>query len=176
VNRRALLRLGALAPAMLALRALPHAALATPAAGGANPSGSAAGGVLEEDESELLLAIVERMVDAGEPDAPRPRDIGTLAAIDSVLGRLDPEIVDPLRTALWLVDWWPTLGELRFRRFRSLSPSEQDESLEGWRTSGLTLRRAVFYALRNLAMLGYWSQSETWALIGYAGPWIRRRT
>jgi hypothetical protein len=172
MKRRDLLRIGALAPAMLALRTLPYAGIAAPAVA----SGAAGGRALQEDESELLLAIVERMVDVGEPNAPSPRDIGTVASIDGVLGRLDPALVGQLRTALWLVDWWPTLGELRFRRFRSLSPDEQDESLEGWRTSSLQLRRAIFYALRNLAMLGYWSQSETWALIGYAGPWIGTRT
>jgi hypothetical protein len=30
----------------------------------------------------------------------------------------------------------------------------------------------AFLALRNLALLGYWSQDETWPLIGYRGPLI----
>jgi hypothetical protein len=41
-------------------------------------------------------------------------------------------------------------------------------------TSGLALRRMGFFALRNLALLGYWSQDETWPLVGYAGPLLHK--
>jgi hypothetical protein len=37
-------------------------------------------------------------------------------------------------------------------------------------TSRLAVRRQGFLAVRNLALLGYYSQPETWTLIGYAGP------
>jgi hypothetical protein len=168
VKRRAFLRLGAMAPAMLALGSLPLGGLAC---AGAAPDEA----ILDTDEAELMLAVVERMVDTGEPGAPSPREVGALAAIERVLARLDPGTLDSLRTALVLVDWWPAIAELRLRRFRNLSPEERDASLEGWRTSTSALRRSVFYGLRNLAMLGYWSQDATWPLVGYPGPWLARR-
>ncbi len=169
MNRRAFLRLGTLGPAMLALGSLPLAALPLRA------EGAEGGEVLDADEAELWLAIAERMVDTGEPEAPSPRDVGALAAIQGVLEFLDGQVVDQLKLALWLVDWWPALLEGRFHRFGSLSAEERDQSLEGWRTSRFQLRRRVFYALRNLALLGYWSRDETWGLIGYGGPWVTGR-
>ena len=175
MRRRTFLKLGALGPAMLALQQLPArgAWLAgTPPAAGASEPGAER--VLDDDESELLMTIVERMVDTGDPSAPSPREIGTLATLEATLAALDASLVDELRLALRLVDYWPFAFELQFRRFRSLSNEAQDRSLEGWRTSRIETRRRVFYALRNLALLGYWSQDETWPLIGYAGPWIRR--
>ena len=171
MNRRAFLKAalhaGALTPAMLALGGLPRAGVAA--------AQTRPGGVLDANESALLEAVIARMVDTGVEGAPSACDVGALGAVEGVLARLDTELVEQLRLALWLVDWWPAVGELRFARFRSLSPEQQDESLEGWRTSGLDSRRLVFYALRNLSMLGYWSQDETWRLIGYGGPWLGKR-
>ena len=92
-----------------------------------------------------------------------------------MLARLDEPLVDAVRTALRLVDWWPATTGFRFKRFGSLDPEAQRESLDGWRTSGLATRRRVFYALRNLSLFAYWSHEETWRLIGYPGPWIGRR-
>ena len=36
--------------------------------------------------------------------------------------------------------------------------------------SRLELRRLAFLGVRNLCFLGYYSQPETWPLIGYQGP------
>ena len=175
MRRRTFLKLGAFGPAMLALQQLPARAAwlpGAPAAAGVSEPG--AEHVLDEEDSELLMTIVERMVDTGEPGAPAPREIGTLATLDAVLASMDTSLVDELRLALRLVDYWPLIFEFRFCRFRSLSAEAQDRSLEGWRSSRIETRRRVFYALRNLSLLGYWSQDETWPLIGYPGPWIRR--
>jgi hypothetical protein len=38
------------------------------------------------------------------------------------------------------------------------------------------VRRTAFLALRNLAMLGWWSQESTWPLIGYRGPLLTSET
>jgi hypothetical protein len=170
VRRREFLALGSLGPALLALSSLPLAGFA---AADAAPDASAR--VLDHHERELFLAITERMVETGLPHAPRARDTGALATAERALAALDPALVSALRIALALVDWWPALVELRFTRFTALSPEAQDESLEGWRASRSELRRRVFYALRNLAFLGYWSQDATWGLVGYPGPWLGRR-
>ena len=41
-------------------------------------------------------------------------------------------------------------------------------------TSRLALRRTAFLGLRNLCFLGWYSQPESWSLIGYQGPLLRR--
>lgn len=170
MRRREFLAATSLGPALLALSSLPLAGFA--AADSTPDSGDR---VLDDHERELFLAIAERMVETGLPHAPRVRDTGALAAVERALAALDPALVRALRIALALVDWWPALVELRFTRFAALPPEAQDESLEGWRASGSELRRRVFYALRNLAFLGYWSQDATWSLVGYPGPWLGRR-
>ena len=175
MKRRTVLKLAALGPAMLALQQLPARGAwgggMGSIAGSATPAEAAR--VLDEDDADLLMAIVERMVWTGEPSAPAPREIGTLASIEAALTTLDETLVEELRLALRLVEYWPVLMEWRFERFRSLSAQAQDQSLEGWRRSRIETRRRVFYALRNLSLLGYWSRDETWPLIGYPGPWVR---
>ena len=109
-------------------------------------------------------------MDTGEPTAPPVRETRAIPTLDALAAGLDPAISGQLPLALQLFEWGPLLFDLRFTRFTRMSAAEQDASLEGWMTSRLGLRRMGFTALRNLAFLGYYSQDETWALIGYAGP------
>jgi len=125
-------------------------------------------------ETEILTQLVERLVDTGEPDAPRVRNTRTIATIDALCAQLDPSVTAQLSIALRLFEYGPFVFELRFSRFTRMDDAEKDASLEGWQASRLALRRHAFLALRNLAMLGYYSQPETWSLIGYAGPLIGR--
>jgi len=166
LRRRDFLRLLSSGPALSSLARL--RAVPAPA-----PTDAATGTFFSEREREILAAVVERMVDTGEPSAPAVRETGTLATIDRLVGSLDAEVSSPLRPLLLLLEWAPPLFDLRFSRFTALGPAEQDAHLEGWRRSRLGFRRRAFYALRNLAFLGYWTQEETWPLIGYAGPLLR---
>ena len=102
------------------------------------------------------------------------RDTQAIATIDALCASLDPAATAPLPALLRLVEWGPLLFDVRLARFTSLEPDAQDDHLRGWMTSRFGVRRMGFMALRNLAFLGYWSQPETWALVGYQGPLLRR--
>jgi len=162
VSRRGFLR-GGLAvsfTALAQLRCLP-----------ASLDGAAPGQrFFSEGETEILTQIVERMVDTGQPEAPPVRATRTIPTLDALAARLDPAISGQLPLALQLFEWGPLLFDFEFTRFTRLAPDAQDASLEGWMTSRLALRRLGFTALRNLALLGYYSQDETWGLLGYKGP------
>ena len=60
--------------------------------------------------------------------------------------------------------------DLSFSRFTRMSDAEKDASLRAWTQSRLGVRRMGFMALRNLCLLGYYSQPATWQAIGYKGP------
>jgi hypothetical protein len=55
-------------------------------------------------------------------------------------------------------------------RFTGMCAAARDASLRAWMTSRLAIRRQAFLALRNLCLLGFYSQPETWRRIGYEGP------
>ena len=131
--------------------------------------------MLDAGLREILGAVTERMVDTGEPGAPSVSDTGAIERIEQLLAGLDREVVGSVKLLLRVVDLWPAVMELRFRRFRSLSDAEKDESLEGWLTSRIALRRQIFFGLRNLAQYGYWTDDSTWPLVGYPGPMIGSR-
>ncbi len=145
---------------------------------GLRPGAAAAGGAaatagarfFAEREREILTLVVERLVDTGEPGAPSVRETGTVATLDALCAGLDPALSRPLPTLMRLVEWGPLVFDFTFTRFSRMSPEQRDASLRAWMTSRLALRRKAFFALRNLAFLGWWSQPETWRLIGYAGP------
>jgi hypothetical protein len=168
-TRRGFLRLagtGAALAGLARLRALPAGAAQLADAGGAR--------FFAEREREILTCIVERMVDTGEPGAPAVRATRTLDTIDGLCRALDPTLTAPLPALVRLVEWGPLVFDGRLARFGSLDAEARDAHLRGWMRSRLALRRAGFLALRNLALLGYWSQDETWPLIGYQGPLLGR--
>jgi hypothetical protein len=169
-HRRGFLRLAGATTAFTALaqlRALP------PAARAAEATAPAAG--FDATETEILTQIVERMVETGAPAAPRVRDTAAVPTIAALCRQLDPGVVGQLSLALRLFEYGPILFDFTFARFSQMTPEQRDASLECWMRSRLAIRRMAFLALRNLAMLGYWSQPETWPLIGYQGPLLPAR-
>jgi len=156
--------------AVAGLRALPARAEALPARAESEALHPSDGAFFSASEREVLAAVVARMVETGDPRAPALEDTRALEVIDGACAALAPEVTELLPLALRLFEWWPFLFELRFRRFSDLAPDEQDTSLEGWMGSRFAVRRTAFLALRNLSLLGWWSQQETWPLIGYQGP------
>lgn len=168
-TRRGFLRLlgGVAALGSLAqIRTLPADAAALGAGGGER--------FFADREREILTQIVERMVDTGRPDAPAVRATRALDTIDALCRSLDPALTAPLPALVRLVEWGPLLFDCRLARFSSLDDAGRDAHLTGWMRSRIGLRRLGFLALRNLALLGYWSQDETWPLIDYRGPLLRR--
>jgi hypothetical protein len=173
-DRRGFLRLLGGAAALGALAQLPPARMASAAcAAGEGEGADSSGRFFSDTEREILTQVVERLVDSGEPGAPAVRATRTIDVIDRLCAGLDPELTRPLTALLQLVEWGPWVFDLAFSRFTLLDAAAQDASLRGWMTSRFALRRRGFLALRNLASFGYWSQEETWPLIGYAGPLLR---
>jgi len=153
--------------ALAQLRVLPAAA----ACSGEQAPG---GRFFDDAETEILTQLMQRMVETGLPEAPQVRDTRAVATVDAVCLGLDPAVSSVLPLALLLVEWSPLLFDLRFARFTTLGAAEQDASLRSWTTSRLQIRRTAFLGLRNLCFLGWYSQPESWSLIGYQGPLLRR--
>jgi hypothetical protein len=163
-TRRGFLRLAGSAAACTALAQLRVFPAAAPAA--------AAEGArfFSPQETEILTQLMERVVDTGLPEAPSVRETGAVASVDRLCATLAPEVSDPLPLLLRLFEWGPLLFDLTPSRFTRLDAARKDASLRGWMESRIGLRRLAFTGLRNLCFVGYYSQPETWPLIGYLGP------
>lgn len=169
LSRRSFLRYAAITSGLATLARLPASpAIAVAATPGDNLH------VLNADEADVLTAIVERMVYSGDPSMPAVRDTQAIATIDATLVELDEAVVSQLRWLLTLFQYGPPLFDLRFATFTGMSPEEQDDYIRGWANSRFQTRRIAFRALKNLAMLGYYSQDATWRGIHYDGPWAPR--
>jgi hypothetical protein len=164
-TRRGFLRLAAASASLGALANL----RALPAEGTPAPE-EATGRFFDTAQTEILTQIAERMVDSSQAGAPCLRATGAIATIDRTCQRLDPAVTSVLPMVLQLFEYGPIVFDWTFRRFTRLSDAEKDASLTGWMTSRFELRRQAFQALRNLSILGYYSQPESWPPIGYAGP------
>jgi hypothetical protein len=164
-TRRGFLGLAAAGAALAALARLP-ATMAMAADAGQT--------FFSPHEREILTQVVERMVATADPRAPAVRETRSIEVIDRICAGLDPAVSGVLPLLLRLLEWGPLLLDLQFKRFSKMNATEQDDSLSEWMTSRLSLRRRAFYALRNLAYLGYYSQEATWQLFGYGGPLVGR--
>lgn len=168
LSRRSFLRRAAFGAGLLTLSRLRVAPVLA--------ADSAAAGlqVLNPREAEILTLIVERMVDSGDPAMPAVRATRTIFTIDQALLQLDTDLQSQFRWLLPLFDWAPAVMQLKFKRFSSMNADERDDYLRAWAGSRFATCRLAFRALKNLSMLGYYSQDETWAGIHYRGPWLPR--
>lgn len=144
------------------LRALP--------ARGAAPDPAPGPGFFSPWERELFTQIAERMADTGLPEAPALRATRAVAVVERAVEGLDPAVSGQLPLALRLFEYGPIVFDATPCRFSRMTPGQKDASLRAWMTSRLALRRQAWLAFRNLALLGYYSQPETWPLLGYRGP------
>lgn len=107
----------------------------------------------------------------GLPDEARE---GLGGFIDGLLADLPPTSQGQARLMLRVVEHGTHLFDLKPRRFTRLAPAEQDAYLRGWMESTLGARRVIFRALKTLAALGYYAQTQSFPEIGYDGPWLGR--
>jgi hypothetical protein len=130
--------------------------------------------IFSERQARVLAAIVERMVDSGDPSMPAVSDTRAVEIIDHTLTHVDESVQTQLQWLLTLFQYGPVLFDMRLATFTSMTPEDQDAYIRGWARSRFETRRLAFRALKNLAMLGYYSDDATWAGIHYTGPWAPR--
>jgi choline dehydrogenase-like flavoprotein len=60
-------------------------------------------------------------------------------------------------------------------RFSALPRDRAEDFLKGWADSRVPQQRQGVAALRALALLAHYAREESWAEIGYQGPWLGRK-
>ena len=124
-------------------------------------------GVFTPSEARTLDAVVKRMVGTREDGTKEEHIDSALEVIASYVTALPPSLQGQLRRAIRLFEWAPLVFIGRPTTFSRLSPSSQDAYIRTWSGSGFSLRRRVFRSLRDLALMGYYSQPDHRKSIGY---------
>jgi hypothetical protein len=114
-----------------------------------------------------LAAALEALLPDGAPVEPIASDV------DRFLAGSDPVLGGQLVLALTVLEHTAGVGLLSFRRFSRLDRQARVAVLEGWRTSSVGLRRQIADAVRRLALFSWYTRPESWARIGYDGPWVQ---
>ncbi len=130
--------------------------------------------VLSTGDAAIFTAIASRMVDSGGAGFPKVSETQTIHVIDQTLLVIDPSLQSQVRWLLKIVQYCPPVVIRRLSTFTSLSDAEQDDVLRAWSRSNYEIGRLGFRALKNLSMLGYYSQDVVWPFIHYRGPWAPR--
>jgi hypothetical protein len=123
--------------------------------------------VLSPKEYLVLAAACRRQLAPDERGAPSPDEIGAPLVIDGYLAGLPADLVSDVRALLHLLEHWGV-----WTRFTRMGAATQDEVLAGWESSRLDVRRRGFRALKSLALLGYYDDPRTFAILDYSGPML----
>lgn len=106
--------------------------------------------------------------------------VGVPVSATTIAKRIDQELAwvgEPIRTdlktVLTLTEHLTPLGG-RARRFTNLSPQERLAYLEGWRDSGIQLRRAGYQAIKGFVYYFAYIDDATRSISRFAGPWPER--
>ena len=116
------------------------------------------------------MVLTQRMVGTDSPDRQqRPSARGTstsnhpptVTTIDAFVAGLPSNVQVRFRRALHLFQWCPLLFVGKLGPFTQLSFHDADAYIQSWAKSRFGLRRRLFRGLRDVTLLGYYSQSAT---------------
>jgi hypothetical protein len=165
MQRRSLLALGALSAAVLVI-------------------GGGAVALLQPGLRDAKLSPAGREVFAGasrallegslptEGNALRHAQGGLLDRIDALVAALPPHAQSELSQLLALL---ASAGGRRAlaglgEPWPSASVADIQQALQAMRVSGISLRRQAYQALHDIVGGAYFSDTQTWGLLGYPGP------
>ena len=126
---------------------------------------------LTEREYSVLAAFADRVCPAGSGFLSAT-DVEVAEKVDALLATVHPGVRAEIGQALLLFEnaLAGFLFDRRFQTFTAAPPEVQDQAMEAWRTSKVSVRRTVFKALQGLVAGAYYGSKETYASVGYAGP------
>ncbi len=165
MQRRSLLTLGVVSAAVL-LVAGGTAALLRP---GLHE------GVLATAGREVFSAVGRAILDKSLPAEEGPKLIaleGLLTRVDTLVQGLAPHAQSELSQLLSLMA--SGAGRLAMAGLSTpwaeSSVHDLQQALQGMRISGLALKQQAYAALHDITAGAYFSDSATWAALGYPGP------
>ncbi|MEK7487304.1 MAG: hypothetical protein AABZ60_23490 [Planctomycetota bacterium] len=118
---------------------------------------------------QIVYTIIEQ-----EPNAPDPRTLKSVQAIDQYLYGFPASIHWQIRLLLRLIEHTPFLFHGYLRRFTNLSKAAKKNVLQGWDNSYFAVKRQGFKALKTMAYLSYYRHPDSWSALNYEGPLIPR--
>ncbi len=123
----------------------------------------------DEEEYQIINAAAARLVGPPLRNEQGAAAIDVALRADRFLSTADPEIQSQFHLLLTILNSTLTaiLFDFRFANFLDMSPSAQDDYLEGWMTSRLAFRRTAFQGLKRLCMSMYYTDERSWHEIGY---------
>ncbi len=123
-------------------------------------------------ERDILRAVIDRLFDPGEYQAPTPAQVDAVQAAETYLGHLPRRERLLCRGLIRTLEWgclWT-----RGSRFTRLTAQDQDDVLADLETSRLYPRRLAFSSLKQIGAMAYYQHPSTWAHLAYPGPWVKR--
>jgi hypothetical protein len=125
---------------------------------------------LGQKELCVARAVVEALLPGGE-GFPSGVELGIPQRIDEEAWAADDETRSDLSAALDLIEHAPPLIGV-FGRLSALDIPERTRALEAMMRHSWDVVAKSAIAIRQLCLVFYFSRDETWAPIGYEGPWL----
>ena len=127
--------------------------------------------VFSAREYSILTAIISRLLPSNGV-YPDPIELEVAEKIDTLMSRAHPGTAQEIKLVLRLIE--NAAAGLLFdgnpRPFTQCTPEKQDQILEAWRTSRLSVRRGAFKAINSLCAGTYYADPRTHRFLGYNGP------
>jgi hypothetical protein len=126
---------------------------------------------LDAKHLAIVRAIVETLAPA-DGDLPSGVSLGVHQRIDEELWSVPDEVREDLRAAIALIEHLPPLFG-SWGRFTRLPRAEREAYYERLLQAGPRPVVQAAVALKQMCTFFYYNCPETWAAIGYDGPWVQ---
>jgi hypothetical protein len=127
----------------------------------------------------VVLGAVARRITAPDVDdgsVPSADDVDVAGFLDGYLGNLPDALRRDFLRLLAFIEHFAPLSCKLASRFTRLRPADQDRVLASLESSREGLLRGGFDGLKAAVFMGYYRDPRTWKILGYAGPFVGKRS
>lgn len=124
---------------------------------------------------QLVDKLARVILPVAGTDLPALTQVPVAARVDRLLDGLRPDIRQQLFMGFTLFDNLSVLSGGHYGRYVDLPDDAAAAYLDRWMNSSLYPLRAIASAAARLVKTGYWTDTATWAALGYPGPVTRVR-
>lgn len=125
-------------------------------------------GELEDWQRSTFQHFQRRVCRSDADDLPSADEIDALGTSLRFMQQMPAVTRQKMSGLLVLLEVGPLILGPERVRFTDLDGELQDTYLRDWEVSRLAPQRAIFQALKSIAVMGYWTHPATWPVIGYS--------
>lgn len=124
---------------------------------------------LESSHIEIFQKLAQVLFPVEGTDLKSPKEIPLIKNIDTMLGTLEPSMLEDVHGLISLFNVGPYVSGFHLKAFTALETEAAIEYIDSWQ-EGFFIQRAIASTMKKFIYASYWRDESTWPPLEFDGP------